>query len=293
MKKTIVVAGSTGNLGRRICRELVQKGAHVKAIVRESSNADDVEFLITTGVEVIKVSNFKKAELIIACRGASCVVSAVTGLRDTIINAQSELLSSAIAANVARFIPSDFSSDFTGIPLGENRNFDLRKEFQELLDESPIRATSIFNGCFADILRYNTPLFNTIDQTIAYYEDKLDWHIDFTTINDTATFTAEAALDDATPRFLRIAGFRVSPNELAALSGKHKGKKFELVANGSMANFSSYNKELRAKDSKGEEELYPKWQQSQYLYSMFLVHHETLDNNRYPGLLWSEAAQNI
>jgi uncharacterized protein YbjT (DUF2867 family) len=293
MKNTIVVAGATGNLGQRICKELIKTGAHVKAIVRKSSDPKKVDSLRIMGVEIAQVSQFNGEELIAACRGAVCVVSAVTGLRDVIVDAQLELLDAAVAAGVPRFIPSDFSSDFTGIPTGENRNFDLRKEFHSHLDSKPIKATSIFNGCFADILRYNTPLFNTKAQTVAYYGDKTGWQIDFTTLDDTAAFTAKAALDATTPRFLRIASFRVSPDDLVALSERYKDKKFELVDMGSMEGFSAYNKNQRAQDPAGEEQLYPKWQQAQYLYSMFLVHHEELDNSRYSGLIWSKVEDNI
>ena len=293
MKKTIVVAGATGNLGYRICKELIKKEAHVKAIVRRSSDPEKVASLRKMGVEIIEVKLFNKDELIVACQGAIGVVSAVAGLRDVIINTQLELLYAAIAAGVPHFIPSDFSSDFTGIPEGENRNFDLRKEFQVHLDNSPIKATSIFNGCFADILRYNTPLFNVKAGTVAYYDNKTDWQIDFTTMDDTAAFTAEAILDITAPRFLRIASFRVSPDDLVALSEQYKGKKFELVDMGAMEGFSAYNKTQRLKDPEGEEQLYPKWQQAQYLYSMFLVHHEKLDNSRYPNLVWSKVENNI
>lgn len=293
MKNTIVVAGATGNLGYRICRELIQKGVHVKAIVRSSSLTEKVEALKKIGVETVEVRLFSTEELTAACRGADCVVSAVTGLRDVIVDAQLELLNAAIAAGVPRFIPSDFSSDFTTIPKGENRNFDLRKEFHEHLDKSPIKATSVFNGCFADILRYNTSLFNVKENTVAYYDDKADWQIDFTTMDDTAAFTAAAAIDATAPRFLKIASFRVSPNDLVKLGSMHKGKPFELVNMGSMEGFSAYNKIQRSQNPAGEEELYPKWQQAQYLYSMFIAHHEQLDNNRYAGITWAKVEDNI
>jgi NAD(P)-dependent dehydrogenase (short-subunit alcohol dehydrogenase family) len=293
MKNTIVVAGATGNLGQRICRELLQKDVHVKAIVRTSSNNDSVLSLEKMGVEIIKVSQFNKQELTNACKGAICVVSAVTGLRDVIVEAQLELLNAAVAAGVPHFIPSDFSSDFTDIPKGENRNFDLRKEFHEHLDKSAIKATSIFNGCFADILRYNTPLYNKNTHTVACYGDKADWQIDFTTMDDTAAFTAAAALDANAPRFLNIASFRVSPNDLVSLSGEQSDARFELVNMGSMESFSAYNKVQRSQNPMSEEELYPKWQQAQYMYSMFLVHHEALDNDNYPGLSWAKVEDNI
>jgi NAD(P)-dependent dehydrogenase (short-subunit alcohol dehydrogenase family) len=288
MDKLILVAGATGTLGQKICRELIKRNAHVRAIVRDTSKKEKVDVLQKMGVEIVS-----EKDLIAACTGASCVVSAVAGLHDVIVDMQVKLLHAAVAAAVPRFIPSDFSTDFTLMPAGENRNFDLRKEFHTQLDQSPIQATSIFNGCFADILRYNTPLFNVPEKTIAYYDDKADWKIDFTTMDDTAAYTAMAALDESTPKSLRIASFRVSPNDLVHLSEQHKGSKFQLVHRGAMSDFSAYNKTQRAAHPEGEKELYAKWQQSQYLYSMFLVHHPALDNDRYPELSWSPVEANI
>jgi len=69
-----------------------------------------------------------------------------------IVDAQTALLEGAIKAGVPRFIPSDYSIDFTKFPAGQNRNLDLRREFHERLDRAKISATTIFNGAFADML---------------------------------------------------------------------------------------------------------------------------------------------
>ena len=293
MEKLILVAGATGNLGQRICRELIKRKISVRAIVREGSPQQKIDALEKMGVDVFRVDLSNEQELIGACSHVSCVVSALAGLREAILETQTKLLNAAVAAGVPRFIPSDFSSDFTLMPAGENRNFDLRKEFHQILDKSQIRATSIFNGAFSDILRYNTPLFNVKEHTVAYYDDKADWKIDFTTMDDTAAFTAMAALDENAPRYLRIASFSVSPNDLVTLSEQRKESKFQLINMGSMEVFSAYNKIQRAANPEGENELYPKWQQSQYLYSMFIVQHPELNNDRYEGLGWSPVEANI
>jgi len=293
MQKLILVAGATGNLGHKICRELINKNIPVRAIVREESEQDKIDSLEKIGVDVFQLKFSNEQELIGACAGVSCVVSVLAGLQEVIVDTQTKLLNAAVAAGVPRFIPSDFSTDFTLMPKGENRNFDLRMEFHEKLDKSPIQATSIFNGAFADILRYNTPVFNVPQKTVAYYGDKADWKIDFTTMDDTAAFTAEVAIEVNTPRYLRIASFQVSPNDLVHLSEQEKGSKFKLVDMGSMEGFSAYNKMQRAAHPEGEDELYPKWQQSQYVYSMFAAHHMRLDNDRYKGLSWSPVEANI
>ena len=48
-----------------------------------------------------------------ACADAGCVISALNGLGDVILDRQSVLIDAAVRAGVPRFIPSDFSADFT------------------------------------------------------------------------------------------------------------------------------------------------------------------------------------
>ena len=295
MKNTILVAGGTGNLGGRIVRDLIKRGAEVRAIVRPETDAEKVEKLKNLGAEVIEVEMSNAEELKNACQDVACVVSALSGLRDVIVDTQTQLLDAAMAAGVPRFIPSDFAADFTRLAEGDNRNFDLRKEFHKTLDKSPIKSTSIMNGAFADILTYGTPIYDFRNYTVGYWGDKADWKMDFTTMDNTADYTAAAALDAETPRVLRIASFQVSPKDLAALGEKVKigsevkNHEFKLVPMGSLEDFAAANKKARAENPEGEKEVFPDWQGKQYLYSMFSVHHETLDNDRYPDVEWTGA----
>jgi hypothetical protein len=210
-------------------------------------------------------------------------------LHDAIVDSQIKLLDAALAAGVPRFIPSDYSADFTKLSAGDNRNFDLRKEFHQYLDKSPIAATSIMNGAFADILSYGTPLYDVKNYSVGYWGDKYDWKIDFTTMDNTADYTAAAAIDSTTPRILRIASFQISPNELVAVGTEVKQTQFKIIPMGSMADFSASNKQERSAHPEGEKELYPSWQNKQYLHSMFSVQNIPLDNDRYPDIQWTSA----
>jgi NAD(P)-dependent dehydrogenase (short-subunit alcohol dehydrogenase family) len=129
------VAGASGNLGGRIVRELLERGASVRALVRQSTPQHNLERLHEAGVTVVKVDYSRVHALIEACSQASCVVSALQGLRDVVVETQAVLLDAAIKAQVPRFFPSDFSIDFTKLPPGENRNLDLRREFLRTRNE--------------------------------------------------------------------------------------------------------------------------------------------------------------
>ena len=288
MNPPILVAGGTGNLGGRIITALLERGAAVRAVVRAETDQAKVDELARQGVDIRLVDMADVAALTQACEGVDCVVSAVAGLRDVIVDGQAVLLAAAVAAGVPRFIPSDFSSDYTQQPAGENRNFDLRREFQQHLDQAPIRATSILNGAFAELLTYNIPLLDFKQHQVGYWEDA-DWRIDFTTMDDTAAFTAAAALDPATPRFLRIASFQPSPRELAAAAEAAGKGHFDLVRLGSRADLATATQHARAANPAGEQQLYANWQQMQYMLSMFSGQNTPLDNTRYPDLTWTSA----
>ena len=258
--------------------------------MRAETDPAKVDELVRHGVEVRRVDMTDVAALTQACAGVSCVVSALAGLHDVIVDGQAVLLAAAVAAGVPRFIPSDFCSDYTQQAAGENRNFDLRREFQQLLDQAPIQATSVLNGAFAELLTYNIPLLDFKQHQVGYWEDA-NWHIDFTTMDDTAAFTAAAALDPAAPRFLRIASFQHSPTELAAAAEAAGKGPFNLVRLGSRADLATAIQHVRAANPAGEQQLYPDWQQMQYLLSMFSVQNTPLDNQRYPDLAWTSVQE--
>jgi len=58
--------------------------------------------------------------------------------------------------------------------------------------------------------------------------------VDFTSIDDTAAFTAAAALDPSAPRFLRIAGERISARGLVSAASEVTGETFRLFRAGGM-----------------------------------------------------------
>lgn len=286
MQKKIAVAGATGNLGKRIVRALRQQGAEVVAFVRQGGDEKKQKEIEQLGAKANPVDLTDVEQVSEGLAGVDCLVSAVQGLRDVIVDGQNVLLEAALKAKAARFIPSDFSTDFRKLRPGENRNFDLRREFHQVLHKAPIAATSIFNGAFTDILTYNVPVFDAKKKMVGYWDDP-DWLIDFTTMDNTAAYTALAALDSKTPAALCIASFQVSPRQLAEFTSRVLGTPFELVRLGSRDELVEKNKRDRAAHPEGETQLYASWQGSQYLQSMFEAHHESLDNNRYPQIRWA------
>jgi uncharacterized protein YbjT (DUF2867 family) len=105
MKKIVLVAGGTGDLGGRVINLLLDKGAEVRVVVRASSDIGKIRKLENLGTRVFKVNMLSLKEISQACPGVTCVVSTLQGLHDVIVHAQKILLDAAIEAGVPRFIP--------------------------------------------------------------------------------------------------------------------------------------------------------------------------------------------
>lgn len=284
-----VLAGATGDLGGRIAEALLERGAEVRAIVRRGSARPKVDALNRRGVDVVPVDYDNFGELAEACAGASCVVSALSGLRKVIVEAQTSLLHAAITVGVPRFIPSDYAIDFPKLPDGRNRNLDLRREFHGRLDTAPIAATSILNGMFTDMLTGQAPIVLPRVKRVVYWGDA-DQRMDFTTIDDTALFTAAAALDHTTPRFLRIAGDVISARGLMEVASDVYGTRFRLFRAGGLGRLEKVIKVARFV-APGDDELYPPWQGMQYLRDMLdgRAKLKPLDNDHYGQRRWTSA----
>jgi nucleoside-diphosphate-sugar epimerase len=289
--KTIIVAGATGALGSRIVGHLLKSGATVKALLRRGSNPAALAPLQAKGALVTEVDFHNPEELIRACAGGTSLVSALSGVEDVIVGVQMQLLQAALAAGIPRFIPSDYCIDYTKLPYGSNRNLDLRRRFNERLDEAPIAATSILNGMFTELLTGQAPVILFGLKRVVYWGDAGQL-MDFTTIENTAEFTALAALDDTTPRYLRIAGEVTNIKGLRDAATEVTGKMFHLLRAGGLGGLQTMIKITRTLLPK-KEEVFPPWQGMQYLHNMFtgLPKLEPLNNDRYPQMQWTTVKQ--
>jgi uncharacterized protein YbjT (DUF2867 family) len=287
-KQLIVLSGATGSLGGRIASALRQRGASVRAIVRPGTSEERLNPLREQQVELVEAELHARADIVRACQGASCVVSALLGLEKTLIDAQGALLDAAVAAGVPRFIPSDYAMDFNKIEPGLNRNFDLHRQFKDRLDRAPIRSTSILSGAFMNLLTGEAPLVLFQFHRVLYWGQTPDQRLDFTTMDDTAAFTAEVALDPEAPPVLRIAGEQISAAGLAAVASEVVGKPFRLMRGGSLRRLQRIARVTRALTPNSDAP-FPIWQGMQYLYCMFEGSGmlTPLDNQRYPNLHWT------
>ncbi|MBF4586312.1 NmrA family NAD(P)-binding protein [Curtobacterium sp. VKM Ac-2887] len=287
MTTTVLVAGATGDLGGRIVRELLQHDTRVRVLTRRSSTGAQRQFADDDRVDVVTADYTDAPALVTALAGVDVVVSTVSGTRAVIVDAQRALLDAAVQAGVPRFIPSDYAADYRSITPGSNRNFELRREFAAALDAAPIRATSVLNGAFTDMLTGQAPLILFDRQRVLYWSSA-DQVLDFTTKDDVARVTALVAVDADAPRVVEVAGDRVTARSIADTMSRLTGTPFRLQWAGTTGTLSAMAR-IGRRLSKDDAEPFPAWQGMQYFVSMFSgeaeLHH--VDDDRYGPHDWT------
>jgi nucleoside-diphosphate-sugar epimerase len=293
LNHVIALAGASGDLGFRIARALVDRGGHVRALVRPGASLAERARLEGIGLELVEADSRAPDAMAAACEGASCVVSALNGLRDVIVDRQSLLLDAAVKAGVPRFISSDYSADFTKTRPGDNRNLDLRREFMAIADRAPIRVTSILNGAFLDMLGAEMPIIQPRIRRVLHW-GRAEQPLDFTSKDNVAAFVAAAAIDDRTPRILRIAGDTLSARDLAAAMSEVTGAPYRTLRVGGIDSLGVLIGVAKLVAPQPHA-AFPPWQGMQYMRDMFSGRGQLdpLDNDRYPDLRWTSVLAHL
>lgn len=281
----VAVAGPTGDLGARITRALLTRGAHVRALTRPGSPVVAPENPGTPrgpGADTVTVDPDDVDALTAALQGVDVVVSALNGLAPVILDRQLLLLEAAGRAGVPRFFSSDYSADFTRAAPGGNRNFDLRRQFMARAAGSPVALTSVMNGAFMDMLDGVMPIIQPRVRAVPFWGDP-DQVLDFTTKDDTAAYTAAAAVRPEAQRFVRVAGDSVSPRDIAEAMSEVTGRRHRLVRAGSVASLALLTRVTKAVAPR-RRDVFPAWQGMQYMRDMSEgdVQLRPLDNGTFP-----------
>ncbi|MBO2447907.1 NmrA family NAD(P)-binding protein [Actinomadura barringtoniae] len=216
------------------------------------------------------------------------MISAVQGGPDVVVDGQVNLLRAAEKAGVPRMIPSDFAIDLFKLDYGDNVFLDHRKKADEAFEGSPVKQTSILNGAFLEVM--TAPFIEMIDWeagTFDYWGDG-DQPCDFTTVPDTAAYTAAAALDPSTAaRNLQVAGDVVTMKEFHAAMQRGSGRSLELRRKGDVDDLHA---EIQRRKAAGNP--VTGYVALQYVWAMVSgkAKLDSLDNTRYPTITPTSAA---
>ena len=164
MTRTILIAGASGWLGRKIAASLLDAGGDVRLMLRggaEHPKAKDLGGLVARGARIVAGDVTEPGSLPEALDGVSVIVSALQGGPDIIIVGQGKLAKAGKAAGVERIFPSDFAVDFTAIPVEDHLFLGWRKLGQAAIAETGLAQTNTYNGAFTEMLRQ--PFFGLVD----------------------------------------------------------------------------------------------------------------------------------
>ena len=107
-------------------------------------------------------------------------------------------------------------------------------------------------------------------------------------------YVAAAALDETTPRILRIAGDSVSARAIANAMSAVTGERYRMTWAGSIGSLGVMIRiaKLIAPQPQAP---FPPWQGMQYMRDMFSGRGklEPLDNDRYPDLHWTSVQEQL
>jgi hypothetical protein len=172
-----------------------------------------------------------------ALEGVTTLVSAVQGGPEVIIDGQAALLRAARRAGVRRFIGSDYSFNLFGLAEGDNINSDWRRAFSRLAEKErgPVQVVSILNGAFLDV----GVLFGFLGAFDLAARKAHLWGagevpFEMTTYEDTARYTARAAVLREVPDRFEVAGDSLTFWQVLEVLDKHGGHRLEVVQHGSL-----------------------------------------------------------
>ena len=284
-KLTVLVLGSTGMLGTKIVKALLDKGeAEVRAMIRPGSydkHSEDIDAMKAKGAIIVEGDLMKPDTLLSVCEGVDVVVSAV-GNNQVTVPGQKNAIDAAKKQGVKRFIPSDFSVDYRKLDRGDNDNLDMRKEVFEYLQKSGLEYTLILNGAFTDIIPTPyMPQFDLENGVFKYWGDG-ETPVDMTTTEDTAKYVAEAVSDrDLVNTALEVAGEVLTMKQLKTTYEEATGKKLEVKHMGSVEELKNW---IENKKQTAESPLEYIPQQYEYAMVSGKGKLDNIQNSRYPQI---------
>jgi uncharacterized protein YbjT (DUF2867 family) len=151
----ILVVGATGNVGGAVCEALCGQGKPVRAMVRDTSDAERVNKLEELGAEVVRGELRDPASLALVCKGVQTVVSGATTISslgtDSISavdrDGQRALVDAARAAGVEHFIYVSYTRNVTtDDPLTE-----AKRSVEEQLRGSGMQYTILRPSYFMEM----------------------------------------------------------------------------------------------------------------------------------------------
>ncbi|MBJ7341535.1 NmrA family NAD(P)-binding protein [Mycolicibacterium sp.] len=281
---SVLLAGATGMLGSRIAHHLLaQPAVSVRLLVRDGASSDPdkkqtLAALQARGATVVSGDVTDTDSLSRATENIDIVVSAVQGGPEIIVDGQIALARAAREQGAWRILPSDFALNLFAATPGEHPLFDLRRQADDAIAELGIEHVHVLNGAFLDGMVDMG--FDHDARTVSYWGTGDDV-FEATTVEDTARFTARAALDtDLVSGPLPIVGDRVSPRGMTDIVETITRARYQRHSRGSVDEIRAQLEDAR---SRGDFNT-----QVGMAYALYMTNGQTAvtdaQNGRYPDI---------
>ena len=159
MKSTILVIGATGNIGKELIKRLVKTEHTIKAVVRSSSNKEELEKL---GVEMITANLTDKPSLIAAMKGVNKVFFAIP-LSPNMVELSRNIILAAVESGVTHLVKiSGAGAELEAITMAK-----WHRTIEREMEQSGIHYTFLRpNSFMQNIVNYSS---HTIRDHGAFY----------------------------------------------------------------------------------------------------------------------------
>ncbi|KAF5623251.1 2'-hydroxyisoflavone reductase [Fusarium tjaetaba] len=224
----VAVVGGSGLIGSKIVDSLLKAGFEVTAITRNESAATFPDKVVVKRVDLASVDSVKEA-----LAGQDAVVSAAA---TAAAGSQKVIIDAAVAAQVPRFIPSEF-----GIPSRQNRDTKIGKILGAKIQNTDYLIelaekhdwfswTGLSNGLFLDSgLKSDRGFINIRDRKIRITDSGNE---PYSTTSLAFVGEAVAAIlkkpEETKNKYLNIAGVTTTQNEVLKIAEQVTGDKFEV-----------------------------------------------------------------
>jgi nucleoside-diphosphate-sugar epimerase len=237
MTQTLLIAGATGWLGRKIAEEAQSLGANVKLLLRGGAahpKAESLSALTAKGATILPGDLDNEASLQTATRGVDVVISAVQGGPETILDGQLRLANAAKANGARRIFPSDFAATYKHLSADEHPFLNLRAQADAAIERLGLPQTNTVNGGFMETMVAPFMGMADFDNGVFRHWGDAGAVYDLTHTDDVGAFVAHAALDPKSPvGDFRIVGQTISPREIAETASRVLGRKIQTQSWGS------------------------------------------------------------
>jgi len=228
----ILVVGSTGFLGTRICERLRAEGQPVRALVRRTSSPDKVNALRSLGCELATGDLKEPPQIEAACQGISALISTTSStvsrqpgdsIESVDLHGQLALVNAARTANIRRFVFISFRDD----PSVQSSLTQAKRSVEHAIAD--LDFTSIQASWFME--RWLSPElgFDYIRGRARIYGDGSK-PISWVSYRDVAEFCIAPILHSVASRSVLAVGGpeALSPLEVVKIFEEESGRSFEV-----------------------------------------------------------------